>query len=242
MVLLTAAEIKKSYITRTLFSNVSFQVSEGDRVGLVGVNGCGKTTLFHLITRAEPFDGGELHLSKNAVLGYVRQHADSFIARSAYEEVLSVFAPLMETERELAEITAKISQEEDGERLDSLVRKQHALSESFERDGGYTFRGRVRSTLIGLGVDEEMQRDVRSLSGGEKAKVLLASMLLCGANLLLWTSRRTTWIFWLWNGWRNTCFPTGAYIVISHDRYFLDRVTNRTFEIENGRLLGYAGS
>ena len=244
MVLLTAAGIKKSYITRTLFSNVSFQVSEGDRVGLVGINGCGKTTLFHIITQAEPSDGGELHLSKNAVLGYVRQHADSFSERSAYEEVLSVFEPLMETERELAEITARIGQETDEERLDSLVRRQHALSESFENEGGYTFRARARSTLVGLGVDEDMQgRDVRSLSGGEKAKVLLARMLLCGANLLLLDEPTNhldiAAVEWL-EEYLLSC--RGAYIVISHDRYFLDRVTNRTFEIENGRLLAYTGN
>ncbi|MGI6151506.1 MAG: ATP-binding cassette domain-containing protein [Christensenellales bacterium] len=244
MVLLTAADIKKSYITRTLLSNVSFQVSEGDRVGLIGINGCGKTTLFHIITQEEPFDSGELHLSKNAVLGYVRQHADSTSRRSAYDEVLTVFEPLMETERELAQITEKISGERDEQRLDALVRRQHALSEFFEREGGYTFRARARSTLAGLGVDEEMQqREFRSLSGGEKAKVLLARMLLSDANLLL-LDEPTNHLDIAAVEWLEEYLLSyrGAYIVISHDRYFLDRVTNRTFEIENGRLLSYTGN
>lgn len=245
MVLLTAADIKKSYITRTLFSGVSFQVAEGDRVGLIGINGCGKTTLFHIITRTESFDSGELHLSKNAVLGYVRQHADSGASnRTAYEEVLSVFEPLMETERELSEITAKIGEEKDEEKLNALVKKQHALSETFEREGGYTFRARARSTLLGLGVDEEMQkREFSSLSGGEKAKVLLARMLLSGANLLL-LDEPTNHLDIAAVEWLEEYLLSyrGAYIVISHDRYFLDRVTNCTFEIENGRLLSYTGN
>jgi len=244
MVLLSAADLKKSYVTRTLFSGVSFQVSEGDRVGLIGINGCGKTTLFHMITGAEPFDGGELHISRTAVLGYVRQHADTFLADTAYGEVLSVFAPLMEAERELAGLTAVIGAERDPEKLDALVRKQHALTETFEREGGYTFRARVRSALLGLGLDEEMQkRDACFLSGGEKAKVLLARMLLSGANLLLLDEptnhldiSAVEWLEEYLLAYR------GAYIVISHDRYFLDRVTNRTFELENKRLLCYAGN
>jgi len=244
MVLLTAANLKKTYVTRTLFSDVSFQVAEGDRVGLIGVNGCGKTTLFRIITGEEGFDGGELHLSKNAVLGYVRQHAESTANRTAYGEVLAVFAPLMEAERELADIAARIGQERDPGRLNALVKRQHALSEAFEREGGYTFRARARSTLLGLGVDEEMQqRAFSSLSGGEKAKVLLARMLLSGANLLLLDEptnhldiSAVEWLEEYLLSYR------GAYIVISHDRYFLDRVTSRTFEIENGKLISYTGN
>lgn len=244
MVLLSAHDLTKNFGARTLFSGLNFEISEGDRVGLIGVNGCGKSTLFKLITGELSPDGGSLGLAKLASVGYVQQHVSNDSTREAYDEVLSVFAPLMDIERKLADLNAEIeAAQADPVRLEGLVRRQHVLSEQFERDGGYTFRARSRSALLGLGFTEDMlSRPVCSLSGGEKAKVSLARMLLSGANLLLLDEPTNhldiAAVEWL-EDYLLAC--RSAYVVISHDRYFLDRVTTRTLEIENGHLQGYTG-
>ena len=244
MVLLTVSNLTKAFGAETLFSGLSFDISEGDRIGLIGANGSGKTTLFRLLTGELPSEEGEIHYSKITRLGYVQQHVVSNSKKSAYDEVLEVFRPLMEAEEELASLPAAIdSARGDPDKLDSLVRRQHALTEQFEREGGYTYRSQTRSALLGLGFSEEMIRQsVDSLSGGEKAKVLLARMLLSGANLLLLDEptnhldiESVEWLEEYLQAYR------GALIVVSHDRYFLDRVTTRTFEIENQKLTCYNG-
>jgi len=243
MVLLSAFNLKKTFVTRDLFSGVSFELAEGDRCGLIGVNGSGKSTLFHLLTGEMPADEGDVHLAKFTTLGYVRQHVGSFGEDTVYNEALSIFSELMAIEHQLSAIAEQIPSA-SGRELDGLIARQHRLTEQFERADGYTFRARTRSTLLGLGFSEEMlSRPAALLSGGEKAKLLLARMLLSGANLLLLDEPTNHLdikaVEWLEEYLLNY---KGAYIVISHDRYFLDRVTNRTLEIENGKLTAYSGN
>ena len=242
MILLSVHQLTKNFGARTLFSGLDFEISEGERVGLIGVNGYGKSTLFKLITGELPADGGTVSLAKLSTLGYMQQHVSNDSERSAYDEVLSVFAPLMEIENKLAALACEI-ESCPASRLEGLVRQQHALSERLEREGGYTYKSRARSALLGLGFTEEMLlRPVRLLSGGEKAKVALCRMLLSGASLLLLDEPTNhldiAAVEWL-EDYLISC--KSAAVVISHDRYFLDRVTTRTLEIENGRLQGYTG-
>ena len=242
MALLSVSGLSKAYGADTIFSGVSFEVQEKNRIGLVGVNGSGKTTLFRLLTGEEKPDAGEIHRSKMLSVGYMEQHVCSDPQRSAYEEVLRVFSELLEMEHELDVVTTLLS----GNPADrnALIERQVFLTEQFERLGGMTFRSRTRSALLGLGFSEDsMKLPVGVLSGGQRAKLQLAKMLLSGANLLLLDEPTNHLdipsVEWLEEFLRG--YP-GAFLVISHDRYFLDAVTERTFILQNERLTGYKGN
>ncbi len=232
--------LAKSFADRTLFRGVSFKINAGDRVGIVGVNGVGKTTLFRILTGKEEFDGGYLTKEKDLTVAYMEQYAELSCGTTAYEEVLSQFSSLLAAEEQLEQINAalEVSQE------DSLIRRQHTLLEALERDGGLTFRNRARSALMGLGLTEkEMDLPLASLSGGQRTRVLLAKILLSGADLLLLDEPTNhldipsiAWLEGFLSEYR------GSVIVVSHDRFFLDRVTNRTFELEHGRVVAYEGN
>ena len=240
MAIFNAKDITLYFGAEMLFGGVTFEVEKGDRIGLVGVNGCGKTTLFKAIRGDIEYDGGEFVKSKDAVLGYMEQHVIRESSVSVYDEVLSVFAPLMKLEGELEEINSEVA---GGSPTHEQLEKQMTLRERFEAEGGLTYRTRAMSSLLGLGFSlPEQEKPVSVLSGGEKAKVQLAKLLLSGANLLLLDEptnhldiAASTWLEKFLLDYK------GAYIIISHDRYFLDTVTTRTFELENKRLTAYKG-
>ena len=240
MAIFNAKDITLYFGAEMLFGGVTFEVEKGDRIGLVGVNGCGKTTLFKAIRGDIEYDGGEFVKSKDAVLGYMEQHVIRESSVSVYDEVLSVFAPLMKLEGELEEINSEVA---GGSPTPEQLEKQMTLRERFEAEGGLTYRTRAMSSLLGLGFSlPEQEKPVSVLSGGEKAKVQLAKLLLSGANLLLLDEptnhldiAASTWLEKFLLDYK------GAYIIISHDRYFLDTVTTRTFELENKRLTAYKG-
>ncbi|MCM1335991.1 MAG: ABC-F family ATP-binding cassette domain-containing protein [Bacteroides sp.] len=240
MSLYNAKGVEFSFGAELLFRDVSFEIERSDKIGLVGRNGCGKTTLFKLMRGEYPTDGGELVKSRDATLGYMEQHVVRDSSIRMYDEVLSVFAPLLRLEEELEELHREI----DGGKTDpARLEKQMRLSERFEAEGGLTCRARAKSSLLGLGFSEaEQEKPVSVLSGGEKAKVQLAKLLLSGANLLL-LDEPTNHLDLAASAWLEKFLLDyrGAYLVISHDRYFLDRVTTRTFELENKRLTAYKG-
>ena len=240
MALLSASNLNKSFGTDLVFRGASFEISENDRVGLVGVNGSGKTTLFKILTGELSPDGGDVYKANATVLGYMEQHVCRDLERSAYSEVLTVFSGLLAMEQELEEINHALLTHPS----DELIERQAHLNEQFVRLGGLTCRARARSTLLGLGFDDDqMGMPIGVLSGGQKAKLQLAKMLLCGANLLLLDEPTNhldiASVEWLEDFLRAY---SGAFIVISHDRYFLDRITNRTFEMENHKLTLYKGN
>ena len=242
MALFSASNLQKSFGTDVIFSGASFEIQEGDHIGLVGVNGSGKTTLFRVLTGDLPSDGGEIYQASSAVIGYMEQHVCRDLEKSAYSEVLTVFAPLLAMERELEEINHRLQAKAGN--LDELIDRQALLTEQFEREGGLTCRARARSALLGLGFDDaQMAQPIGVLSGGQKAKLQLAKMLLSGANLLLLDEPTNhldiAGVEWLEDFLRAY---HGAFLVISHDRYFLDRITQRTFEMENGHLTTYKGN
>lgn len=242
MGLLSASNLNKSFGTNVIFSGVSFEVQENDRIGLVGVNGSGKTTLLKLLTGELQPDAGDIFKANSTVLGYMEQHVCRDLDRSAYNEVLTVFSELLQMEKELEEINLRLQAKP--KELDQLIERQAMLNDRFVAMGGLTCRSRARSALMGLGFDDEqMGMPVGVLSGGQKAKLQLAKMLLCGANLLLLDEPTNhldiSSVEWLEDFLRSY---SGAYLVISHDRYFLDKITNRTFEMENQRLTVYKGN
>ena len=240
MALLSISQLQKSFGEDLVFAGASFEIQDRDHIGLVGANGSGKTTLFKILTGDLSPDGGQIYQSKECRVGYMEQHVCRDLDRSAYNEVMTVFASLLEMERELEDISQRLQVHPD----EALIERQMLLNEEFAAQGGLTCRARARSTLQGLGFSEEqMGMPVGLLSGGQKAKLQLAKMLLCGANLLLLDEptnhldiQSVEWLEDFLKGF------SGAYIVISHDRFFLDNVTNRTFEMEHHRLTLYKGN
>ena len=241
MALIAASGISKSYSSRMLFEGVSFEIAPRDKVGLVGVNGCGKTTLFRILTGEESPDAGAVMKHREAKLGYMLQNVENTSA-TLYESAVEAFDGLIRMEEELERISADISKGKGD--ISALISRQQTLNERYQREGGLTFRSRVRSTLTGLGfTEEELSKPLSDMSGGQRNKAQLAKMLLSGAELLLLDEptnhldiKSIAWLEDFLRGYPN------AFMVISHDRYFLDRVTNRTLEIKNGRLFSSNGN
>ncbi len=239
--LLSASNIQKQFVERTLFNGASFHVDDQDKVGFIGQNGAGKTTLFKLLIGEEHPDSGELNIGKQTKIGYLPQNATLASDKTVFEEVLEVYADVMQTEAQLAEIAHQI--ETDGA-TDELIRRQSILNEHFASAGGYNYKNVIRATLLGLGFDERaLDATVASLSGGQKTRVLLAKLLLGDYNLLLLDEPTNhldmNAIAWLENFLRDW---KGAFIVISHDRYFLDRITNKILDLKHRKLKMYNGN
>lgn len=242
MAVLSAHHVGKQFGERTLFSELTFEINEHDRIGLVGENGCGKTTLFRMLTGEYSVDLGDVVVAKTTRIGYLEQHACSGAEHTLWEEVESVFAPVMAVESELAAVTEQLSGERSGDA--ALIERQHELQERFDRMGGLYYKSRVRSTLMGLGFPESaFSQPVSSLSGGQRSKAAMGRLLLSDANLLLLDEPTNhldiAAVEWLEEFLRGY---TGTLVVISHDRYFLDRVTTRTLEICGGRLYATIGN
>lgn len=242
MALIAAQNIKKTFILRLLFEGVSFEVNDGDKIGLVGVNGCGKTTLFRILTGNEPLDEGAVYKNREARIATMEQTVKQENLE-LMDAVLDVFSSLKKAERELDEVNDKLLSA-TGAELDKLIEKQHQLRESYEDGGGLTYKSRTRSTLLGLGfTEDELKQPLSTMSGGQRNKVQLAKVLLSNANLLLLDEptnhldiKSVAWLEGFLHDYK------GAFIVISHDRYFLDVVTNRTFELKNTRFFVSEGN
>ena len=242
MAILTVNNIKKMFGTDVIIQDITFEVQKGDHIGLVGINGSGKTTLFKVLNGEYTADEGTFTPARETSIGYMEQHVCRDMEKPAFDEVMTVFAPLLKMEAEIEVLTTKIS--EMPENLNELIEKQAELNDRFIADGGLTCRNRAKSTLIGLGfAPEQIYAPIGVLSGGQKAKIQLAKMLLGESNLLLLDEPTNHLdipsVEWLEDFLKNY---NGSYIVISHDRYFLDAVTNRTFEIENTHLTEYKGN
>ena len=244
MAILTVNNITQSFGEETVLRGVTFELQKGERVGLVGVNGSGKTTLFKVLTGEYTPDTGSVVFGKDTVLGYMEQHVCRDLEKTAFDEVMTVFSPLLQMERELEEVSARLSAHPGEEETQGLILRQTELNDRFVDGGGLTCRSRARSALLGLGfLEEQLQNPVGVLTGDQTAKLQLAKMLLSGANLLLLDEPTNHLdipsVEWLEDFLKNY---GGAYIVISHDRYFLDKVTGRTLEMEGKTVTSYKGS
>ena len=241
MILMNASGIKKMFLDETLFDNAAFSIDSSDKIGFVGVNGAGKSTLIKIITDQMDYDSGELYKSKALKIGYLDQYACADSDRTITEEMLDAFSDVIAIEHELDDIRFAI--EAGNGDLDTLIARQTRLQEELAERDGFYYRNKVKSTLTGLGFSEEdFSLKVSNLSGGQKTRVALGKILLSDANLLLLDEPTNHLdiesVEWL-ESFLSSC--KAAFIVISHDRYFLDRVTNKTFELENGRFRSYNG-
>lgn len=243
MAILRAQNLAKSFGERTLFSNVSFEVFARDRVGLIGVNGTGKTTLLRMLTGDEPHDGnGSFSIAKGVRTASLDQSPVWKEGASLYEAALEASARWMDVERELERISNALTQ--NNADAAQLCRRQAELQEAYEQGGGLTYRSRTRSTLLGLGFTEaELEQEVQTMSGGQMRKAALAKILLSDAELLLLDEPTNhldvASLEWLEN--YLSAFR-GTILVVSHDRYFLDHVCTRIFEMENGGIVCFDGN
>ena len=234
MTLVSASCLEKSFGQNLLFSNLSFDIRANDKIGFIGANGCGKTTLIKIITGEEDYDGGRFSKKSGLNIGYLEQHACTGSENTVYLETLSVFKDLLDLEAELEKIREYL---ECGEN-ETLIEKQDALNQQFIQNGGLVFRSKTRAVLLGLGfTQEEIDSPTAHCSGGQKSKIGLAKLLLSEPQLLLLDEptnhldiESVTWLEEYLEAF------SGAALIISHDRYFLDRVTNRTFELKHQKL------
>ena len=242
MLLLNGSDINKSFSGETLFENVSFNVYDKDKIGFVGVNGAGKSTLFKIITGEVEYDSGDLSKSREAKIGYLEQHPVSDSTRTVMEEILTVFSEVTAVEEQLAKVQSDLDSG-NGD-MNALISRQAALQERFMALDGTHYKSKIRSVLTGLGFSEDVfEMPLGNLSGGQKTRIALCKILLSDTNLLLLDEPTNHLdidsVEWLEEFLDNY---KGAFIVISHDRFFLDRITNKTFEIENKHFRSYDGS
>ena len=241
MIVLSGNDILVSFGGETLFHDVNFRLEENGRAGLVGVNGCGKTTLMHVINGRQEAETGGISKAAGIKLGCMEQYVIRDDNITLYDEVLEIFRPLIDAENELADIAVAI---DTGDHSEQTLSRQMQLQERFERDGGLTYKSMTSSALAGLGFSEEdFGKPISVMSGGQKSKAQLAKLLLSGSNILL-LDEPTNHLDITACEWLEKFLTEykGAYIVISHDRYFLDKVTNTTFEMENKTLHEYKGN
>ncbi|MBQ8002024.1 MAG: ABC-F family ATP-binding cassette domain-containing protein [Clostridia bacterium] len=241
MNLLTANNLSKSFGERDLFTNVTFNIDDKSKIGLIGANGVGKTTLFRVLCDEESYGGS---LNKNSLLkiGYMEQTPPEDASTDAYTYVLNIFSYLSEMEEKLEEIRRRIELG-DGD-TGQLINAQERLNNEYIDKGGLVYKSKCRSMLLGLGFTEnELMNKLCELSGGQRTRLSLARVLLSDANLLLLDEPTNHLdieaIVFLENFLKDY---NKAFIVISHDRYFLDKITNRTFELECEKLTQYDGN
>ncbi len=241
MIVLSGNDISVSFGGETLFHDVNFRLEENCRAGLVGVNGCGKTTLMHVINGRQEAETGGISKAAGIKLGCMEQYVIRDDNITLYDEVLEIFRPLIDAENELADIAVAI---DTGDHSEQTLSRQMQLQERFEREGGLTYKSMTCSALVGLGFSEDdFNKPISVMSGGQKSKAQLAKLLLSGSNILL-LDEPTNHLDITACEWLEKFLTEykGAYIVISHDRYFLDKVTNTTFEMENRTLREYKGN
>lgn len=241
MIVLSGNDISVSFGGETLFHDVNFRLEENGRAGLVGVNGCGKTTLMHVINGRQEAETGGISKAAGIKIGCMEQYVIRDDNITLYDEVLEIFRPLIDAENELADIAVAI---DTGDHSEQTLSRQMQLQERFEREGGLTYKSMTCSALAGLGFSEEdLNKPISVMSGGQKSKAQLAKLLLSGSNILL-LDEPTNHLDITACEWLEKFLTEykGAYIVISHDRYFLDKVTDTTFEMENRTLREYKGN
>ncbi|MBQ7145603.1 MAG: ABC-F type ribosomal protection protein [Lachnospiraceae bacterium] len=241
--LLACRELQKSFLDVPVLKGGYFHLEEKEKAAVVGINGAGKSTLLNLITAHISPDGGEVILSKEARLGYLKQHQDMDSEAGIYEEVASARAELFEMERQLRELERSMGSREGAE-LAALMDNYSRLSHRFEEEGGYALRSEIAGVIKGLGFSEEdFHKPCRVLSGGEKTRVALGKLLLSKPDLILLDEptnhldiRSVAWL----EGYLKD-YP-GAVLIVSHDRYFMDRVVSKIVEVEHGRISMYNGN
>ena len=243
MIILQANKIERSFAGEILFDNISLQVDERDRIALVGKNGAGKSTLLKILVGEEEPTSGEINKKRDLSLSYLAQDSRFESSNTIYDEMLHVFDDLRKTEISLRQMELEMG-EKTGADLEKLMQDYDRLSEEFRQAGGFTYEADIRAILNGFKFDESMwQMKIEELSGGQNTRLALAKMLLEKPNLLVLDEPTNhldiETISWLENYLVNY---SGALLIVSHDRYFLDKVATITLDLTKHSLDRYVGN
>lgn len=244
MIALSCKDIKKEYGTDLIIDKISFSINQGDKVALIGANGVGKSTLFKILTGELEKDGGEYYVDRNSTLGYMSQKLSLDSEEDVYNEVLKVFSPLLNMEEKLRRLEEemKIPWSEDRAKWhENLLKEYNTLTDLYIARGGQTFRGEIMRVLTGLGIGEDyFNKRVNVLSGGEKSRIALAKLLLLNPDIILMDEPTNhldldavQWLEEYLKAYR------GTLLIISHDRFFLNEVTNMTFLMHKNEVFTY---
>lgn len=243
MILISVQELQKSFGVHEVLRSVTFSLQKGEKMGLVGVNGCGKTTLMRMIAGEMQPDGGTIHRNKDLRVGYLAQLDDIPLTDTVWGALLKVFEPIRVMERRMAEIE-KLLESADPETALRLSSEYQRLTESYNAQQGYAYEGEMLRVLNGLGLKPEMhQRQVSTLSGGERTRLSLAKLLLQKPDIILMDEPTNHLdleaIEWLQDYLTNY---KGSLLLISHDRYFLDHVCTTMGELLGGKMIKFTGN
>ncbi len=244
MILISAQEIQKSFGAHEVLRGVSFSLQKGEKMGLVGVNGCGKTTLMRIITGEMEPDGGMVHKNRDLRIGYLKQVDDIALTDTVWGALLRVFEPVIAMEKRLKELEGQMEQNADPETAMRLSNEYQRLLDRFNEAEGYAYQGEMLGVLGGLGLTPDMHdRQVGSLSGGERTRLSLAKLLLQKPDIILMDEptnhldlEAIEWLQQYLTDYK------GSLLVISHDRYFLDHVCTTMGELLGGRMIKFTGN
>lgn len=247
MIILSCKDIKKSFGIDEILNNISFSLNEGEKASLIGANGTGKSTLFKILTGELEEDSGEIFIDKRKTLGYLSQHLSLDESKSIFDEMLSVFEDLIKIEKRqiFLEDELKKPYNPDNEIYhNKLITEYTQNTDIYANRGGYTYKGDISRVLKGLGfLDEDFNKNINILSGGQKTRLALCKLLLKKPDILLLDEPTNHLdleaIEWL-ESYLNSY--NGSVLLISHDRYFLDSITNKTFELTKNNIKEYSGN
>lgn len=242
MIILSAKDITKTYGVDTILENISFHVNEGDRVGIVGANGAGKSTLLNILSGNLQCDSGDFFLSQNTTIGYLKQKDNFDTESTLYEEIHKIFRPIEDMEKEMNDLSLKIS--EMGENSEALMERYANLQDRFRNIGGYSYKSEINGVLNSMAFGEEYyHKKISTFSGGERTRLALACLLLEKPDILFLDEPTNhldigtlKWLEQYLKGYK------GTIIIVSHDRYFLDQMATRIFEVEHHKLKCYEGN
>ena len=241
--ILSCQNVSKAFGTEEILKKASFHVEENEKAAIVGINGAGKSTLLKILVGELSADEGEVTIAKNTSIGYLAQYQEVSAERTIYEEVLSAKADVIGMEEQIRSFEEQMKHCE-GSELEALMARYHAFLQEFEQKGGYYYKSEVSSVLRGLGFEEsEFDRKLTELSGGQKTRVSLAKLLVQKPDILLLDEPTNhldlasiTWLEGFLRGYK------GAVILVSHDRYFLDRIVTKVIEVFMHQVRMYAGN
>lgn len=240
MIVLSANNLTKTYGTDVIIDKASFHLNAGDKVGIIGRNGAGKTTLLNMLTGELPCDEGEFFVSQNTRIGYLKQRDNFSSEGTVLEEIEGIFSGRRKLENEIAELSDKVAENPHDT---GLINRLDELQHRFDREGGYTYKSEMIGILNSMAFDESFyNKKISSLSGGERTRLALAALLLEKPDILLLDEPTNhldigtlKWLEQYLEAYR------GTIMIVSHDRYFLDRTVNRIFEVENHKVYSYQG-
>src|SRR4026209_173797 len=242
--MISFSHINKQYGRQVLFLDASFQLNPGEKVGLVGPNGAGKTTLFRMVMGEESADEGDVSLPKKLTIGYFRQDVEEMSGRSVLDEAIAGSGRVGDLHHELEDLQRAMSDPARESEMDKVLERFGVVQEEYDHMGGYALEAQAREVLHGLGLDDErIDGDVGAVSGGGKMRVAMARVLLGRPDVLLMDEPTNHLdiesIIWLEAFLKS---QTGALLMTSHDRDFMNRIVTRIAEIDGGEITKYSGN